>query len=131
MSSIFSRFNISNAELKRRVDEPECLNKVDMISYVRLAKNTARNLLDENDIKTNQHNKRSEHTVLSRMCESECQVLAQGISDINFKYFPGTWFAQKSVQQTLMLDEQTDESFSPRQRRKILRDRIEAEEKTK
>lgn len=128
------RFNISKTELERRVNEPECLTKVDMISYVRLAKNTARTLLDDNEIKTNQHNKRSEHTVLSRMCESECQVLAQGVNDINFKYFPGSWFVKKSVQEMLMVDDDvaTEEDYTTsRQRRKLVRDRIDQDEKTK
>ena len=105
-----------------------------MISYVRLAKNTARTLLDDNEIKTNQHNKRSEHTVLSRMCESECQVLAQGVNDINFKYFPGSWFVKKSVQEMLMVDDDvaTEEDYTTsRQRRKLVRDRIDQDEKTK
>jgi len=119
------KFDISQSELQRRVNEPECLTKVDMISYVRLAKNTARNLLDHNGIRTNQHNKRSAHTVLSRMCESECQVLAHGINDINMKYFPRHWFAKKSVQEILLAEESLENPLSPRQRQMLLRERIE------
>ena len=95
------RYNISRDELRRRVNQPECLTKVDMISYVRLAKNSARLLLQKHDIKTNQHNQRSEHTVLSKMCEEECRTLANGINDINYRYFPGTWFALKSAQEII------------------------------
>lgn len=93
------RYNISVDELHRRTNQPECLTKVDMISYVRLAKNSARSLLEKHNVKTNQHNRRSEHTVLSKMCESEAQVLARGIRDINYRYFPATWFAKKSIEE--------------------------------
>jgi len=31
------------------------------------------------------------------MCESEAKVLANGIRDINLKYFPSKWFASKTV----------------------------------
>lgn len=119
------KYEITSSELERRVSEPECLTKVDMIAYVRLAKNTARTLLDNNDIRTNQHNKRSEHTVLSKMCEAECQVLAQGLREINFRYFPGSWFAKKSV------EEISREIRSPRQQSEILRDRIRKDETAK
>ena len=96
-----------------------------MISYVRLAKNSARTLLDKNDIRTNQHNKRSEHTVLSKMCETECQVLAQGIKYINFKYFPHSWFAKKSA------EEISREIHSPSQQRELLEHRIKSDEITR
>jgi len=96
-----------------------------MISYVRLAKNSARTLLDKNDIRTNQHNKRSEHTVLSKMCENECNVLAQGIKYINFKYFPLAWFAKKSV------EEISREIHSPIQQRELLDRRLKSNETTR
>lgn len=96
-----------------------------MISYVRLAKNSARTLLEKNEIKTNQHNKRSEHTVLSKMCEAECQVLAQGLREINFRYFPGIWFAKKSV------EEISTNSSTTRQQREALKERLKEDEITK
>ncbi|XP_065649375.1 transcription factor aptf-4 isoform X2 [Hydra vulgaris] len=95
------RYKITSNELCRRANQPECLTKVDMISYVRLAKNSARVLLQKHNIKTNQHNQRSEHTVLSKMCEEECLTLAKGISDINYKYFPASWFAFKSIEEIM------------------------------
>lgn len=119
------RYNITVNELTRRVNQPECLTKVDMISYVRLAKNSARSLLDKHHIKTNQHNQRSEHTVLSKMCESEAQVLAKGIREINYRYFPGSWFARKSV------EEISNNSANERQQREAFMERLKEDEVTK
>lgn len=96
-----------------------------MISYVRLAKNSARSLLDKHHIKTNQHNQRSEHTVLSKMCESEAQVLAKGIREINYRYFPGSWFARKSV------EEISNNSANERQQREAFMERLKEDEVTK
>ena len=96
-----------------------------MISYVRLAKNSARSLLDKHDVKTNQHNQRSEHTVLSKMCESEARTLATGIREINYRYFPGSWFARKSVQEI------TKNNPSTRQQQEALLQRLKEDEITK
>ena len=84
-------------ELQRRVSAPEHLNKVDMISYVRLAKNSARDLLQRHGIAQPLHNRRSKHTILSKVSERECQELADGINIINTSYFPTELLVRKSV----------------------------------
>ena len=84
-------------ELQRRVSAPEHLNKVDMISYVRLAKNSARDLLQRHGIVQPLHNRRSKHTILSKVSERECQELADGINNLNTAYFPTELLAQTNV----------------------------------
>ena len=84
-------------ELKRRVSAPEHLNKVDMISYLRLAKNSARLLLEKYDIISSLHHRLSKHTILSKVSERECDDLAAGIHDINTSFFPFRVMAQQSI----------------------------------
>ena len=84
-------------ELRRRVNAPEHLNKVDMISYVRLAKNSARDLLQKHGIVQPLHNRKSKHTILSKVSERECQELADGINSLNTTYFPTELLAKKNV----------------------------------
>ena len=80
-----TKYGVTLGELKRRVGMPECLTRVDMISYVRQAKTSGRILLDTNGIVTSN---RSKPTVLSRVCESESQVLADGLHKMNMEYLP-------------------------------------------
>lgn len=89
-----TKFNISLGELKRRMNPPETLTRVEMISYVRQAKSSGRVLLDRNNIVTAN---RSHPTILSRVCESEAQVLADGILKMNREYLPLTTLARKTV----------------------------------
>lgn len=90
-----TKFNITLGELKRRMNPPETLTRVEMISYVRQAKSSGRVLLDKNNIITAN---RSRPTVLSRVCESEAQVLADGILKMNREYLPLTTLARKTVE---------------------------------
>ena len=89
-----TKFSISLGELKRRMNPPETLTRVEMISYVRQAKSSGRFLLDRNNIITAN---RSHPTVLSRVCESEAQVLADGILKMNREYLPMASLARKTV----------------------------------
>lgn len=89
-----TKFNISLGELKRRMNPPETLTRVEMISYVRQAKSSGRVLLDKNNIVTAN---RSRPTILSRVCEGEAQVLAEGIQKMNREYLPLTELARKTV----------------------------------
>jgi len=89
-----TKFNISLGELKRRMNPPETLTRVEMISYVRQAKSSGRVLLDRNNIVTAN---RSHPTILSRVCESEAQVLADGILKMNREYLPLSTLARKTV----------------------------------
>ena len=89
-----TKFNISLGELKRRMNPPETLTRVEMISYVRQAKSSGRVLLDKNNIITAN---RSHPTILSRLCESEAQLLADGILKMNREYLPLTTLARKTV----------------------------------
>eukprot|EP00795_Rhopilema_esculentum_P004724 gene4724-21023_t len=91
------RYEISVEELRRRVSAPEHLNKVDMISYLRLAKNSARQLLEKHDIISSLHHRLSKHTVLSKVSERECEELANGVHDINMSFFPFEVTAKTSV----------------------------------
>ena len=75
-----TKFIISLGELKRRMNPPETLTRVEMISYVRQAKSSGGVLLDKNNIITAN---RSRLTILSRLCESEAQLLAEGILKMN------------------------------------------------
>ena len=68
-----------------------------MISYLRLAKNSARLLLEKYDIISSLHHRLSKHTILSKVSEKECEDLAAGIHDINMSYFPFRVVAQRSV----------------------------------
>lgn len=90
-----TKFNITLGELKRRMNPPETLTRVEMISYVRQAKSSGRVLLDKNNIITAN---RSRPTILSRVCESEAQVLADGILKMNREYLPLTTLARKTVE---------------------------------
>lgn len=90
-----TKFNISLGELKRRMNPPETLTRVEMISYVRQAKSSGRVLLDKNNIITAN---RSRPTILSRLCESEAQLLADGILKMNRDYLPLTTLARKTVE---------------------------------
>jgi len=90
-----TKFNISLGELKRRMNPPETLTRVEMISYVRQAKSSGRVLLDKNNIITAN---RSRPTILSRLCESEAQLLADGILKMNREYLPLTTLARKTVE---------------------------------
>lgn len=89
-----TKFSISLGELKRRMNPPETLTRVEMISYVRQAKSAGRTLLDSHNIVTAN---RSHPTVLSRVCESEAQVLADGILKMNKEYMPMAFLARKTV----------------------------------
>ena len=89
-----TKFSISLGELKRRMNSPETLTRVEMISYVRQAKSAGRTLLDSHNIVTAN---RSHPTVLSRVCESEAQVLADGILKMNKEYMPMAFLARKTV----------------------------------
>lgn len=89
-----TKFNISLGELKRRMNPPETLTRVEMISYVRQAKSSGRVLLDKNNIVTAN---RSRPTILSRVCEGEAQVLADGIHKMNRDYLPLIALARKTV----------------------------------
>lgn len=89
-----TKFSISLGELKRRMNPPETLTRVEMISYVRQAKSAGRTLLDRHNIVTAN---RSRPTVLSRVCESEAQVLADGILKMNKEYLPMAFLARKTV----------------------------------
>lgn len=89
-----TKFNISLGELRRRTNPPETLTRVEMISYVRQAKSSGRVLLDRNNIVTAN---RSHPTILSRVCESEAQVLADGILKMNREYLPLAILARKTV----------------------------------
>lgn len=93
----FLRYEITVEELRRRVNAPEHLNKVDMISYLRLAKNSARLLLEKYDIISSLHHRLSKHTILSKVSEKECEDLAIGIHDINMSCFPFTVLAEDSI----------------------------------
>lgn len=90
-----TKFNISLGELKRRMNPPETLTRVEMISYVRQAKSSGRVLLDKNNIITAN---RSRPTILSRLCESEAQLLADGILKMNREYLPLTTLAGKTIE---------------------------------
>ena len=90
-----TKFNISLGELKRRMNPPETLTRVEMISYLRQAKSSGRVLLDRNNIVTAN---RSHPTILSRVCESEAQVLADGILKMNREYLPLATLAHKTVE---------------------------------
>ena len=90
-----TKFNISLGELKRRMNPPETLTRVEMISYVRQAKSSGRVLLDKNNIITAN---RSRPTILSRLCENEAQLLADGILKMNREYLPLTTLARKTVE---------------------------------
>ena len=90
-----TKFNITLGELKRRMNPPETLTRVEMISYVRQAKSSGRVLLDKNNIITAN---RSRPTILSRVCESEAQVMADGILKMNREYLPLTTLAGKTVE---------------------------------
>ena len=89
-----TKFSISLGELKRRMNPPETLTRVEMISYIRQAKSSGRFLLDRNNIITAN---RSHPTILSRLCESEAQVLANGILKMNKEYLPMALMARKTV----------------------------------
>jgi len=95
------RYPITVGELRRRISPPEYLNKVDMISYVRLAKTTARVLLEKHAIRPKHHCRKSKHSVISKMCEAECTELATGIKKLSEEYFPTEWIARKSLTQFL------------------------------
>ena len=94
---MYRRYEITVEELRRRVSAPEHLNKVDMISYLRLAKNSARLLLEKYDIINSLHHRLSKHTILSKVSEKECEDLASGIHDINMSYFPFRVVANHSL----------------------------------
>lgn len=89
-----TKYAVTLGELKRRVGMPECLTRVDMISYVRQAKTSGRILLDTNNIVTSN---RSKPSVLSRVCENEAQVLAEGIHKMNMEYLPLKSMARRTV----------------------------------
>lgn len=89
-----TKFSVSLGELKRRMNPPETLTRVEMISYVRQAKSAGRILLDKNNIVTSN---RSHPTILSRVCESEAKVLADGILKMNKEYLPMAFLARKTV----------------------------------
>ncbi|XP_057297920.1 uncharacterized protein LOC130628895 isoform X2 [Hydractinia symbiolongicarpus] len=91
------RYPITVGELRRRIAPPEFLNKVDMISYVRLAKTSARELLEKHAIRPKHHSRKSKHSVISKMCEAECTELANGIKALSDAYFPKEWLASKAV----------------------------------
>ena len=90
-----TKYNISLGELKRRMNPPETLTRVEMISYLRQAKSSGRFLLDRHNIVTAN---RSHPTILSRLCEGEAQVLADGILKMNREYLPLATLARKTVE---------------------------------
>lgn len=90
-----TKYNISLGELKRRMNPPETLTRVEMISYLRQAKSSGRFLLDRHNIVTAN---RSHPTILSRICEGEAQVLADGILKMNREYLPLATLARKTVE---------------------------------
>uniref|UniRef100_A0A7M6DQA7 Transcription factor AP-2 C-terminal domain-containing protein n=2 Tax=Clytia hemisphaerica TaxID=252671 RepID=A0A7M6DQA7_9CNID len=92
------KYPISVGELRRRIAPPEFLNKVDMISYVRLAKTSARELLEKHAIRPKHHSRKSKHSVISKMCEAECAELANGIKMLSELYFPKELLAQQAIQ---------------------------------
>lgn len=91
------RYPITVGELRRRIAPPEFLNKVDMISYVRLAKTSARELLEKHAIRPKHHSRKSKHSVISKMCEAECAELASGVKMLSDLYFPKEWLANHVV----------------------------------
>ena len=68
-----------------------------MISYVRLAKSSARELLEKHRIRPKHHSRKSKHSIVSKMCEAECQQLADGMQQLRVKYFPKEWLSRRSV----------------------------------
>ena len=90
-----AKFDITLGELQRRAGPPENLTRVDMISYMRQAKTTGRLLLDKYHVTTSN---RSDPTVLSRVCESEARLLANGIHKMNMQHLPMHSLADKAVQ---------------------------------
>ena len=84
-------------ELRRRIAPPEFLNKGDMISYVRLAKTSARELLEKHAIRPKHHSRKSKHSVISKMCEAECTELANGIKALSEAHFPKKLLGQQVV----------------------------------
>lgn len=68
-----------------------------MISYVRLAKTSARELLEKYEIRPKHHSRKSKHSVISKMCEAECAELANGINVLSDAYFPEEWLANLAV----------------------------------
>ena len=69
-----------------------------MISYVRLAKTSARELLEKHAIRPKHHSRKSKHSVISKMCEAECTELANGIKMLSEVYFPKELLAQQVIQ---------------------------------
>ena len=68
-----------------------------MISYVRLAKTSARELLEKYEIRPKHHSRKSKHSVISKMCEAECAELANGVRVLSSTYFPKEWLANLSI----------------------------------
>ena len=68
-----------------------------MISYVRLAKTSARELLEKHAIRPKHHSRKSKHSVISKMCEAECAELANGVKMLSDLYFPKEWLANHVV----------------------------------
>ena len=69
-----------------------------MISYVRLAKTSARELLQKHAIRPKHHSRKSKHSVISKMCEAECTELANGVRMLSDLYFPKEWLANQAIQ---------------------------------
>lgn len=107
------KYPISVGELRRRISPPEFLNKVDMISYVRLAKTSARELLEKHAIRPKHHSRKSKHSVISKMCEAECTELANGMKMLSDTYFPREWLANQALQSL----EDEDENLIRRQQK--------------
>ena len=68
-----------------------------MISYVRLAKTSARELLEKHAIRPKHHSRKSKHSVISKMCEAECTELANGVKTLSDAYFPKEWLATQAL----------------------------------
>ena len=91
-----TKYNITLGELSRRIGPPEHLNRVEMISYLRHAKSSAREILDRHQLITSTH---STPNILSRVCETEAKVLAAGVHTINMDYLPMCDLAKRTVEE--------------------------------
>ena len=91
-SSRETRYGITYGELKRRCGAPEYLTRVDLVAYVRHSKSSGRGLLDKYKIVS--ENRASRPNVMSKMCENEARVFADGILRMNMEYFPGKVLAE-------------------------------------
>ena len=78
-------------ELRRRAEYPEYFGRSEMVAYLRHSKTTGNELISRYNLKSK--SKRSKVNVLSRLCEREARVLANGIHKMNSEYFPTDYVA--------------------------------------